>query len=136
MEAPDRERGGVQPYPATPRKRWTPSDVVPVPGLSPRSPSPLLIIVEIVVLFHPDFHQVDAIVYNRVIAMIGGGLTTCLSLTGLVIARAELGESDVSSEQRSASLCGVVLCLSPVLVIVGAYSVLGPGVAEWLFGWK
>ena len=68
--------------------------------------------------------------------MIGGGLTACLSLTGLVIARAELGESDVSSKQRGASLCGVILCLSPVLVIVGAYSVLGAGVAEWLFGWK
>lgn len=67
--------------------------------------------------------------------MIGGGLTACLSVAGLAIARAELGESDVSSKQRSASLCGVVLCLSPVLVIVGAYSVLGVGVAEWLFGW-
>ena len=67
--------------------------------------------------------------------MIGGGLIACLSVAGLAIARAELGESDVSSKQRSASLCGVVLCLSPVLVIVGAYSVLGVGVAEWLFGW-
>ena len=68
--------------------------------------------------------------------MIGGGLTACLSLTGLVIARAELGESDVSSKQRSAILRGVVLCLSPVLVIVWAYGVLGVGVTEWLFGWK
>ena len=24
MEAPDLESGGVQPYPSTPRKRWTP----------------------------------------------------------------------------------------------------------------
>ena len=108
MEAPDRERGGVQPYPGTPRKRWTPlrcgAGALIVTAISITA----VIIVEIVVLLHPDFHQVDGIVYNRVIAMIGGGLTTCLSLTGLVIARAELGESDVSSRQRSASLCGVV----------------------------
>lgn len=136
MEAPDLERGGVQPYPGTPRRRWTSLrcgvDAWIVTAISIVA----VIIVEVVVLLWPDFHQVDGIVYNRVIAMIGGGLTACLSLTGLVIARAELGESDVSSRQRSTSLCGVVLCLSPVLVIVGVYSVLGAGAAEWLFGWK
>ena len=136
MEAPDRERGRVQSYPGTPRKRWTPLRCGVGAWIVTAISITAVIIVEIVVLLHPDFHQVDGIVYNRVIAMIGGGLTTCLSLTGLVIARAELGESDVSSRQRSASLCGVVLCLSPVLVIVWAYSVLGAGVAEWLFGWK
>lgn len=135
MEAPDLERGGVQPYPGTPRRRWTSLrcgvDAWIVTAISIVA----VIIVEIVVLLHPDFHQVDGIVYNRVIAMIGGGLTACLSIAGLALARAELGQSDVSSTQRSASLCGVILCLSPVLVIVGAYSVLGVGVAEWLFGW-
>ena len=136
MEAPDLERGGVQPYPSTPRTRWTPVRCGVGAWIVAAISIAAVIIVEIVVLLHPDFHQVDGIVYNRVIAMIGGGLTTCLSLTGLVIARAELGESDVSSKQRSAALCGVILCLSPVLVIVMAYNVLGAGAAEWLFGWK
>ncbi len=136
MEAPDLESGGVQPYPSTPRKRWTPVRCGVGAWIVTAISIAAVIIVEIVVLLGPGLRPVDGFVYNRVIAMIGGGLTACLSLTGLVIARAELGESDVSSKQRSAALCGVVLCLSPVLVIVWAYGVLGVGVAEWLFGWK
>lgn len=135
MEAPDFERGGVQPYPGTARKRWTPLRCGVGAWIVTAISIVAVIVVEIVVVLRPDIRQVDGIVYNRVIAMIGGGLTACLSVAGLAIARAELGESDVSSKQRSASLCGVVLCLSSVLVIVGAYSVLGVGVAEWLFGW-
>lgn len=136
MEAPDLERGGVQPHPSTPRKRWTPVRCGVGAWIVTAISIAAVIIVEIVVLLGPGLRPVDGIVYNRVIAMIGGGLTACLSLTGLAIARAELGESDLSSKQRGAILCGVVLCLSPVLVIVWAYSVLGVGVAEWLFGWK
>ena len=136
MEAPDLERGGVQPYPSTPRKRWTPVRCGVGAWIVTAISIAAVIIVEIVVLLGPGLRPVDGIVYNRVIAMIGGGLTACLSLTGLAIARAELGESDLSSKQRGAILCGVVLCLSPVLVIVWAYSVRGVGVAEWLFGWK
>lgn len=136
MEAPDLESGGVQPYPSTPRKRWTPIRCGIGAWIVTTISIAAVIIVEIVVLLGPGLRPVDGIVYNRVIAMIGGGLTACLSLTGLVIARAELGESDVSSKQRGAILCGVVLCLSPVLVIVWAYGVLGVGVAEWLFGWS
>lgn len=136
MEAPDLERGGVQPYPSTPRKRWTLVRCGVGAWIVTAISIAAVIIVEIVVLLGPGLRPVDGIVYNRVIAMIGGGLTACLSLTGLAIARAELGESDLSSKQRGAILCGVVLCLSPVLVIVWAYSVLGVGVAEWLFGWK
>lgn len=136
MEAPDLERGGVQPYPRTPRKRWTPVRCGVGAWIVTAISIAAVIIVEIVVLLGPGLRPVDGIVYNRVIAMIGGGLTACLSLTGLAIARAELGESDLSSKQRGAILCGVVLCLSPVLVIVWAYGVLGVGVTEWLFGWK
>ena len=136
MEAPDLERGGVQPYPSTPRKRWTPVRCGVGAWIVTAISIAAVIIVEIVVLLGPGLRPVDGIVYNRVIATIGGGLTACLSLTGLAIARAELGESDLSSKQRGAILCGVVLCLSPVLVIVWAYSVLGVGVTEWLFGWK
>ena len=136
MEAPDLECGGVQPYPSTPRKRWTPVRCGVGAWIVTAISIAAVIIVEIVVLLGPGLRPVDGIVYNRVIAMIGGGLTACLSLTGLAIARAELGESDLSSKQRGAILCGVVLCLSPVLVIVWAYGVLGVGVTEWLFGWK
>lgn len=136
MEAPDLERGGVQPYPSTPRKRWTPVRCGVGAWIVTAISIAAVIIVEIVVLLGPGLRPVDGIVYNRVIAMIGGGLTACLSLTGLAIARAELGESDLSSKQRGAILCGVVLCLSPVLVIIWAYGVLGVGVTEWLFGWK
>ena len=136
MEAPDLERGGVQPYPSTPRKRWTPVRCGVGAWIVTAISIAAVIIVEIVVLLGPGLRPVDGIVYNRVIAMIGGGLTACLSLTGLAIARAELGESDLSSKQRGAILRGVALCLSPVLVIVWAYGVLGVGVTEWLFGWK
>ena len=136
MEAPDLESGAVQPYPSTPRKRWTPIRCGIGAWIVTTISIATVIIVEIVVLLGPGLRPVDGIVYNRVIAMIGGGLTACLSLTGLAIARAELGESDLSSKQRGAILCGVVLCLSPVLVIVWAYGVLGVGVTEWLFGWK
>lgn len=136
MEAPDLERGGVQPYPSTPRKRWTPVRCGVGAWIVTAISIAAVIIVEIVVLLGPGLRPVDGIVYNRVIAMIGGGLTACLSLTGLAIARAELGESDLSSKQRDAILRGVALCLSPVLVIVWAYGVLGVGVTEWLFGWK
>lgn len=136
MEAPDLERGGVQPYPSTPRKRWTPVRCGVGAWVVTAISIAAVIIVEIVVLLGPGLRPVDGIVYNRVIAMIGGGLTACLSLTGLAIARAELGESDLSSKQRDAILRGVALCLSPVLVIVWAYGVLGVGVTEWLFGWK
>mgnify|MGYP000989136339 CR=1 FL=1 len=131
MEAPDLERGWVQPYPSTPRKRWTPVRCGVGAWIVTTISIAAVIIVEIVVLLGPGLRPVDGIVYNRVIAMIGGGLTACLSLTGLVIARAEL-----SSKQRGAALCGVILCLSPVLVIVMVYNVLGAGAAEWLFGWK
>ena len=136
MEAPDLECGGVQPYPSTPRKRWTPVRCGVGAWIVTAISIAAVIIVEIVVLLGPGLRPVDGIVYNRVIAMIGGGLTACLSLTGLAIARAELGESDLSSKQRDAILRGVALCLSPVLVIVWAYGVLGVGVTEWLFGWK
>ena len=98
MEAPDHERGGVQPYPGTPRKRWTPLRCGAGAWIVTAISIAAVIIVEIVVLLHPDFHQVDGIVYNRIIAMIGGGLTTCLSLTGLVIARAELGAARACAE--------------------------------------
>lgn len=136
MEAPDLERGGVQPYPSMPRKRWTPVRCGVGAWIVTAISIAAVIIVEIVVLLGPGLRPVDGIVYNRVIAMIGGGLTACLSLTGLAIARAELGESDLSSKQRDAILRGVAMCLSPVLVIVWAYGVLGVGVTEWLFGWK
>ena len=135
VDAPDFERGGVQPYPITPCKRWTPLRCGVGAWIVTAISIGAVIVVEIVVVLRPDIRQVDGIVYNRVSAVIGGGLTACLSIAGLAIAGAELGESDVSSRQRSASLCGVVLCLSPVHVIVGSYSVLGVGIAEWLFGW-
>lgn len=109
MEAPELERGGVQPYPSMPRTRWTPVRCGVGAWIVTAISIAAVIIVEIVVLLGSGIRQVDGIVYNRVIAMIGGGLTDCLSLTGLVIARAELGESDVSSKQRSAALCGVIL---------------------------
>ena len=125
VDAPDFERGGVQPYPTTPCKRWTPLRCGVGAWIVTAISIGAVIVVEIVVVLRPDIRQVDGIVYNRVSAVIAG----------LAIARAELGESDVSSKQRSAILCGAVLCLSPVHVIVGSYSVLGVGIAEWLFGW-
>lgn len=136
MVAPNIEHAGVQPSPSTSRARWTPIRCGIGALIVTTISIAAVVIVEIVVALSPDIRQVDGIVYNRVIAMIGGGLTACLSLTGLVIARAELGKSDVSSKQRSDALCGVILCLSPVLVIIWAYVVLGVGTAEWLFGWK